>query len=82
MEYTSFLLCLFHSPEKPYEPKKLNKQKSLELLLSTFYKVFTPLEMMCGCSTLYTMRCPAPVWFRAVQGSVVGSGPRIIPVPL
>jgi hypothetical protein len=44
MEYTSFLLCLFHSPEKPYEPKKLNEQKILEFLVSISYKVITFLE--------------------------------------
>ncbi len=41
MEYTSLLLCLLHSPKKPCKPKKLNEQKSLELLLGTSYKVFT-----------------------------------------
>ena len=59
MEYTTLLLCLLHSPETPFEPKKLSEQKILELLVGIFYKVFTPLEMMRRCSALYTMRCRA-----------------------
>ena len=50
MEYTTLLLCLLHSPETPFEPKKLSEQKILELLVGIFYKVFTPLEMMRRCS--------------------------------
>jgi hypothetical protein len=52
MEYTSFLLCLLHSPEKPCKPKKLNEQKILEFFFASFYKVFTPLEMMRRCSAV------------------------------
>jgi hypothetical protein len=45
----------------------------------SFYFSFTPLEIMSRYSALYTMWCPEPVWFRAVQGSAGGLGFRIIP---
>jgi hypothetical protein len=61
-EYTTLLLCLLHSLEKPSKPKKLNEQKFLEFLFGISYKLFTPLEMMRRCSALYTMRCRALQW--------------------
>jgi hypothetical protein len=51
-EYTTLLLCLLHSLEKPSKPKKLNEQKILEFLFGISYKLFTPLEMMRRCSTV------------------------------